>query len=192
AVPGQGTQLVVRSLKGTPLHTTFVAAPDPQLTPTIDVSGLRARDGQQVAGHAAVLIETEPSASSQRRWWVEERTGVLLRTELVVDGELVEASGFTEVSMLDEAFLSHPQTRTGTQAAAVLSTSRARSLHSHGWFCPDQVAGLSLIGARSDGAATPTRLSLTYSDAAQQITVLQQPGVLPRTLPGYQRDEETG
>ncbi len=192
AVPGQGTQLVVQSLKGTTIHTTFVAAPDPQLIPAAEVAGLHARDGQRVAGQRAVVIETDPTASTQRRWWVEERTGLLLRTELVVDGELVEASGFTELTMLDEAFLSHPQTRAGTRTAAVLSTSRARSLHSHGWFCPDRVAGLSLIGARSDGATAPSRLNLTYSNAAQQITVLQQPGTLPQSLPGYQRDQETG
>lgn len=193
AVPGQGTQLVVQSSKGTPIHTSFVAAPDPYLNPAVDVEGLQARDAQVVAGQPAVLIETDPDQTSQRRWWVEARTGLLLRTELTVDGDLVEASGFTELTLLDEAFLSHPQTRSGgARAAAVLSTSRARSLHSHGWFCPDRVAGLTLIGARSDGPNALTPLNLTYSDAAQQITVLQQAGSLPLSLPGYQRDQETG
>ncbi|HIT74580.1 MAG TPA: hypothetical protein IAA98_03255 [Candidatus Avipropionibacterium avicola] len=197
AVPGQGTQFEVRSMKGTTIQSSFVADAEGSnpdgWDPGARAVDLQATDGQRIAGRSAVLVQTDPTAASQRRWWLDEQTGLLLHTELRVDGTLVEASGFSELRLLEgEAFLSHLQPPLTSEASASLSTSRALSLHTHGWFCQDRLAGLSLSGARADGSASPTRLTLTYSDTAQQVTVLQQSGTLPKSLPGYVRDPETG
>jgi len=190
--PGQGTELRVRDGAGGEVSASFVAAGDrwdPHAVAEFagQVVGHR---GQVVVGRAAVVLQADGVGEVVRRWWLDETTGVLLRTETRVAGVLVEAAGYTDLDLAASApeFLSHLEPSLTRLAAEPMSTSAALSLDQHGWFCRQQVAGLDLVAARGDQQDQPDRLHLTYADAAQQVVVLQQPGSLPEHLPGFVHD----
>src|SRR5699024_3510634 len=191
--PGQGTQYTVHSDAGQQVAASFVA--DDRARPPADLAGLlpagaTARSGQQVAGREAVMVEASGTAELVRRWWLDRATGLLLRTETLVGGAVTSQAGFHDLHVGPEpTFLSHLQPQLGMSAAGLaMSNSHALSLQTHGWFCREDLAGLPLFAAHGDSMVTPQRLRLTYGDAAQQVTVLQEPGTLPETLPGFIHD----
>lgn len=195
--PGQGTQLRVLTRDGDEVATRFVPAEqdwNPHAVAAF-AGQVTARAGQSVAGRTAVLLEAAGAGDSIRRWWVDEATGVLLRSEVSVAGRVSEAAGYSSVTIdtAADAFLSHlAPPLNQTSATQSLSTSAALSLGNEGWFCRQRVAGLDLAAARGDSAGRPGRLHLTYADATQQVMVLQRPGVLPSSLPGFVFDPASG
>src|SRR5699024_10438453 len=134
----------------------------------------------------------EASGTSElvRRWWLDRATGLLLRTETVVGGTVTSQAGFRDLHVGPEpTFLSHLQPQLALSAAGLaMPNSRALSLQTHGWFCREDLAGLPLLAAHGDSAVAPQRLRLTYGDATQQVTVLQEPGTLPESVPGFVHD----
>lgn len=195
--PGQGTELHVADASGTEVAASFVPVGDgwdPHAVAAF-ATRVRALAGQSVAGRSAVVLQAEGAGQVVRRWWVDDSTGVLLRTETRVAGRLTETAGYSSVDLGPDrsGFLSHlAPSLNRTTAAQSLTTSAALSLDQHGWFCRQRVAGLDLVAARGGAGDRPDRLHLTYADATQQVVVLQQPGSLPRTMPGFVRDEAAG
>lgn len=193
ARPGQGTQLAVHGHDGRQVAASFVpdgASPPPVDLPALLDAGVTAHDGQRIAGRDAVVLEVSGQAGLDRRWWVDRDTGLLLRTETSIAGTVTAQAGYSQLHVGPEVtFLSHLQPQLGLSAAgAAMTNSHALSLQTHGWFCREDLAGLPLLAAHGDSTVAPQRLRLTYGDAAHQVTVLQEPGTLPETLPGFVRD----
>lgn len=193
--PGQGTQLTVHGTGDQQVAASFVpdgARPPDGATRDLLGAGLTAQDGQVIAGRDAVVLETTGEGDLVRRWWLDRDTGLLLRTESLVAGTVTSQAGYSKLHVGPEAtFLSHLQPQLGLSAAgATMTNSHALSLQTHGWFCREDLAGLPLRSAHGDSRVAPQRLRLTYGNATHQVTVLQQPGTLPETLPGFVRDPD--
>ncbi|MGD7705811.1 anti-sigma factor family protein [Microlunatus sp. Y2014] len=194
--PGQGIELDVRTVTGRSVMTRFVPTPAPHTRGDLDglAATLRARSGQVVAGRPAVLLETTGAHGVTARWWVDAATGLLLHTETATADGVVAAAGFSRLQIQPEpGFIPHLQPQLGVSAAtSSLSVSSAMALRTHGWYCNRSLAGLDLLSAHSDSAAAPGLLRLSYGDATQLVTVLQQPGQLSGPPPGFVRSGTDG
>ena len=152
--------------------------------------------GSRVAGRSATVVEAAPTStlvgrSPSARWWVDDATGLVLRYETYSGGrsEPVLAAGFQSIRFDGEAgILEHlpPRLAVATTTAS-RTVSSAASLTDEGWSAPRQLDGLSLIRVRSEEGSAGV-LHLVYSDGVRTMSVFQQRGRLPESLPGWRYD----
>jgi len=208
---GQGSHLGVFTSAGQPVRTGSSpgATPGSRMVDSelIALVGQRyqlsGRTGGTVAGRPASVVEARPLGSGlggpavdprradvgvTSRWWVDEATGLLLRLESYDGGgALVLAAGFTSVTIGRKDALVPGSPLTVPTTTASLTVSSAPALSAEGWFCPEKLAGLSLVRLRR-GEADAGMVHLLYSDGVQTVSVFEQRGRLPEALPGWQRD----
>jgi sigma-E factor negative regulatory protein RseB len=74
-----------------------------------------------------------------------------------------------------------------------LSRYELLALHTRGWHVPSQLpGGLSLFTGARTQAGTGTVLDLGYSDGLSVVSVFEQHGKLPATLPGWRKIKVNG
>ncbi len=144
---------------------------------------LRADGEGRVAGHEAriYLLQPRDDARFAQRWWVEARSGLLLRTEVIAaDGRVLESTAFGELTMGVQ-----PQPETVLRAMrrlegyrVVRPTHAAVDLGAEGWQLA-AVAGFDLVrGVRrsvgSPEAGEPV-LQAVFSDGLSHVSVFIEP-----------------
>ena len=160
-----------------------------------DLSGVR---GSQVAGRAATVVEArEHNAATDSavaaRWWVDDRSGLLLWQETYGDdGRLQSAVGFRDVTFGEAPFLSHLPQAAVPRTTTALTLAKTTDLAAQGWSPPDTLAGLPLVRLRCDRADNPQALHLMYSDGLSVVSVFEQRGGLDGRPSGSDWDAGVG
>lgn len=201
SVPRPGSTAMVRFVPA----TTSSRVVDQELLNVLTRSYvLSGWTGSSVMGRPATVVEAtsgaSPAGAPAARWWVDDATGTVLWQETYdASGAVDLASGFTQLSVTTEpVFIPHlaPRLATSTTTASV-TLSDVVDLTTRGWFCQDQLAGLSLVRLRSDEATDPDALHMVFSDGISTLSVFEQRGtlagppadsVLDENLQAYVRD----
>jgi hypothetical protein len=160
-------------------------------------------DGGTLLGRPVTMVQArrhQASASDApaARWWIDDRTGLVLRQQNYDHaGRLVLSAGFTELNI----GTARAGTGTGTDSGkgtgaagamtpaadrpltaplttAAFTTSSAGRLSSQGWFCHAELAGMSLIRLRADAPAEPGVLHMIYTDGLSTVSVFERRGTL--------------
>jgi anti-sigma factor RsiW len=151
--------------------------------------------GERIAGRPASVVEASRYGSAPAaRWWFDVATGLLLRLETYdATGAVTLATAFRSLDIGPRASPLPPSAQLVVPATtASLTTSHAGVLTAQGWPSPTNLAGLSLVRLRRGDAGAPKMVHLVYSDGVRTLSVFEQRGSLPKTLPGWRRDPELG
>lgn len=188
AEAGQGSQISVLGNTGSPVLSGFKPAAVSSRMADTEVWSLLERNyelagwrGAVVAGRHATMIEAVRGSSPASRWWVDDRTGVVLwQDSFGPGGRPVASAGFTAIRMQSPAALmTHlPAKLTVPVTSTTLTVSDVDRLTRIGWFGQRELSGMSLVRLRTDRASDPDAVHLTYSDGLNVVTVLQRRGCL--------------
>jgi hypothetical protein len=199
---GQGVQVKVVSQGGQQLLRGFAPATVSSRVVDGELLALLERNyvlvgarGSVVAGRAATMVAAYRGGAVQARWWLDDKTGVLLWQESYDANGAAELSfGFTSVAVTRKAgIIEHLPPRLAVPVTdAALSLSNAGQLGAAGWTCQPELAGLSLIRVRSDRVSDPSTLHLVYSDGVGTVSVFEQRGRLDEVPSGSQWDTASG
>ncbi len=189
--PGRGS--AVQDLSGVSEQSsaTAVDAADPDLLNLLVahydlvISGAGA-----CAGHTSVVVEARrPGQQGPRavagRFWVDHKTGLVLRRDLYdANGSVVRSAAYVTI---DTALPERPPVevadRSPSSAGAALSLSELLDLREDGWpVALSLPSGLDLFEARWQGSNSRQVLQTTYSDGLSTTSVFLQRGV-PATVP---------
>jgi hypothetical protein len=197
---GQGSQIKVLSLTGQQLLRGFTPAAlssrvvDDELLALLERNyTLTGTQGATVAGRSATVVAAWRFGEPAARWWLDDKTGIVLWQELYGRTGAVDLSvGFTSVSVSQTTeIMDHLPPRLVTPTTTTsLSVSSVTGLTAAGWSCPRDLAGMSLVRVRTDRAADPTVLHLVYSDGVAAVGVFEQHGRLERPPTGSQWDAD--
>ncbi|HLT61956.1 MAG TPA: zf-HC2 domain-containing protein [Microlunatus sp.] len=187
--PGRGGYVVVRGPDGRELTDGFL--PAPARTPVGDSDLFRllttryrltGAGSAEVVGRSAVMVDAVDFTTGRAaaRWWIDERTGLVLwQQRFAVDGSVLLSAGFTSVDVSNPRppdTDAPPLARPGEATALTLSS--ATMMADRGWSCHDRLAGLALVRLRSDGSDQPESLHMTYSDGLTTVAVFESRGRL--------------
>ncbi len=202
--PGQGSDVKVFNRNGKRVLNGFVPTISSSRMADGELLSLLLRNyvisgwtGARVAARPASVVQasaTDVGGSSHpvARWWIDDATGLVLRHETYdASGAVALAAGFTSVSVgRTPVFMDHlaPRLAVSTTTAS-LTLSNASDLTSRGWYCQDELAGLSLVRLRSDAAADPGVLHMVYSDGVSTLSVFEQRGRLSGPPTGSRWDD---
>ncbi|TDQ54746.1 sigma-E factor regulatory protein RseB domain-containing protein [Actinorugispora endophytica] len=159
---------------------------------------VRAEESEEVSDRTAVLVEARrDSGLTAARFWVDEETGLLLRSETYdLDGALTRSNVFLSVRFgVDD----EPVAPSGTAPGGMpwgneLDEADLAGLRSDGWPLPERLhQGFALVEARSTGSGEGRVAHLTYSDGICLVSVFVQHGSLGEgALSGLRAVEEDG
>lgn len=153
-------------------------------------------DGGTLLGRPVSLIEARTPGDRDSdipaaRWWIDDRTGLVLRQQNYDHtGRLVLSAGYTAIRTStgadDEdrsddpglAGLATEHSLTAPSTTAAFTTSSAGQLSDQGWFCHAELAGMSLVRLRADASAEPGVLHMVYTDGLSTVSVFERRGVL--------------
>jgi hypothetical protein len=196
---GQGVQVKVVGQRGRQLLRGFAPATvssrvvDGDLLALLESNyALVGARGSVVAGRAATMVAAYRDGAVQARWWLDDKTGVLLWQESYDANGAAELSfGFTSVAVSRKTgIIEHLPPRLAVPVTdAALSLSNAGQLRADGWTCQPYLAGLSLIRMRSDRVTDPATLHLVYSDGVNTVSVFEQRGRLDEIPNGSYWDQ---
>lgn len=148
------------------------------LSRNYDLGGAR---GAEAAGRPATLLQATRAGTLAARWWVDDRTGLVLWHERFDDGGALRTStGFTTFEPRDEPdLIQHlaPQEAVPT-TPVTLTLSHVAGLVDQGWACGPDLAGMTLTRLRADRASDPRAVLLVYSDGLDTVSVHEQRGRL--------------
>jgi negative regulator of sigma E activity len=147
------------------------------------------------AGRPASVVEVRRrgvDASLAGRFWVDQRTGLVLRREVFdTQGRTVRASAFGTVDTDAVPTMSGKLPPTSAKASGEsLSAGRLNAMRSTGWTAPDRLgADLELYDTRATGAGRNQTLHLSYSDGLSTLSLFEQPGRLDAAaVRGWRRE----
>jgi len=199
-VPGQGTLTRVRGSGAGAADASFTAGPaaDVVISPVggpVDLLAanytVRYGGAASVAGRSAKLVDMYGQARAlAARFWVDRRTGLLLRRELYDDdGRTVRASAFVQVRTGPRVVPSHLPPMAEPVVGQTLTAADVTALQRAGWSCPSSIAGeLSLYDTREVQTASGSALHMSYSDGLSTVSVFQQIGTIGAdAMAGYER-----
>jgi hypothetical protein len=152
---------------------------------------LTAASGAVVARRPATVIAAIRDGMVAARWWVDDATGIMLWQETYdAVGKVDLSYGFTSVAISRKTkIMDHvPGQLEVPTTTTPLTLTEAGRLATTGWACGRELAGLSMIRIRSDGASDPTALHLVYSDGVNTVTVFEQRGRLQSPPEGLRWD----
>jgi sigma-E factor negative regulatory protein RseB len=163
----------------------------------LDQYELQSGDDERVAGHDAqvVLFKPRDALRYPRRLWLERRTGLLLRSDLLNErGEVLESASFSElqinVRLSAQTLLQEMNRLDGYKVSKPVYLST--SLGSEGWTMQAPVAGFErlqvvrrpmapwIARAAASGAsetADATVIQAVYSDGLTHVSVFIEPFV---------------
>ena len=166
-----------------PLATT--AALDPRLPPLLAAAyDLQVTGPGRCTGRAArVVTAARPDGTLAGRFWLDQRSGLLLRRE-VFDGtgERVRSSAFVDLAVTDAgaAGAAAPGAPSAGGAAAFPQASTLRALREDGWRVPRTLPGGFRLFDTALRSPRPGRhvLHLAYSDGLSTVSLFAQQGRL--------------
>lgn len=180
-VAGEGSTLSVLDARGTEFVSWFV--------PTSGCCSSRSPSGwtfveyegrDQVAGRWARVIEArDVDDHLVSKWWVDTANGLVLWTERYdTFGEPTVISGFTDLE-LDHARLAPD----GIELSFINVPASVMSEPVQAWctglkYCPEKLAGMSLVAHSSSDADGRATMRLVYSDGFRSISVCWTDGLL--------------
>ncbi|MEY2873011.1 MAG: hypothetical protein RLZZ373_382 [Pseudomonadota bacterium] len=167
----------------------------------LDQYELQTGDDERVAGHAAQVVVFRPRDALRfpRRLWLERRTGLLLRSDLLNErGEVLESASFSDlqlnVKLSAQTLLQEMNRLDGYKVSKPVYT--ATSLDNEGWALHTPVPGFEtrqvvrrpmapwIARAAASGAAsagstgdTATMVQAVYSDGLTHVSVFIEPFV---------------
>lgn len=191
--PRSGTVTRVRGTATSPAGETF--APDSAGVPggaTSDygagVLGLLARNydvtlggHEQVAGRTARVVEAyRPAGALAARFWLDARTGLLLRREVFDrSGRTVRASAYVSLRLRRPDPGEHLPPMQPAPWRERVSGRQLAGLRADGWTCPQELPhNLSLYDARRFEDPQGPIVHLSYSDGLSTVSVFEQRGQL--------------
>ena len=188
AVSGQGSKISVLGAAGSPVLSGFKPAAVSSRMADTEVWSLLERNyeltgwrGAQVAGRQATMVEAVRGSKVASRWWVDDRSGVVLwQDSFDPEGSPVASAGFTTIRMESPSGPTTllPAKQTVPATSTTLTVSGVERLAEAGWFGKRELDGMSLVRLRTDRASDPDAVHLTYSDGLNVVTVLQRRGCL--------------
>ena len=188
AASGQGSQISVLGVDGTPVLSGFKPSAVSSRMADTEVWSLLERNyrltgwrGAAVAGRRATMIQAVGGTSLASRWWIDDRSGVVLwQDSFGPGGRPVASAGFTTIRMHSRNARSTPLPAKLTipVTSTTLTISSVERLAGAGWFGQQELNGMSLVRLRTDRASDPNAVHLTYSDGLNVVTVLQRRGCL--------------
>ena len=147
-----------------------------------------------VAGRAAQIVEVRRhDGSLAARFWLDTGTKLPLRRELLnASGQMFSEDTFLSLSVGSRQLHGMPaadaQPWTGRLTAGSLAALRAQ-----GWSLPATVpGGMALFTSTQMSTKSGKVVELSYSDGLSVISVFEQRGELPRTMPGWRRISARG
>lgn len=196
-LPGQGTAIRVRGSADGPASAMFSTAPGDigiqlgggpveLLASNFSVS---TAGKDKVTGRKTRVLEMVGDRDAvAARFWVDDRSGVLLRREVYdVSGRTIRASAFVQVRIGARVSPGHlPPVLLGAPAEE-LSASEVAAMRVSGCSCAALLADrLSLYRVRRVDTSTGTVLHLSYSDGLSTVSLFEQPGRVDETsMVGY-------
>jgi sigma-E factor negative regulatory protein RseB len=205
-VPGRGTAISVERTPGGPGGSVFASAGAPVVGlagPTARTLPLLGRNYDavvagtgRVAGRDARVVEAlRRDGSVAARFWLDRRTGLLLRRQVLDErGRTVRASAYVDVTVgEDDVALTHlPPVLPEPWTREVDDDTLVR-MRRDGWSCPHGLPErLTLYDARTqppdasgqDGSGPV--LHLSYSDGLSTVSLFQQRGHLDAPPAGFE------
>lgn len=180
-VAGEGSTLSVLDARGNEFVSWFV--------PTSGCCSSRGPSGwtfleyegrDQVAGRWTKVIEARDIDNHLvSKWWVDTANGLVLWTERYnTFGEPTVVSGFTELN-LDHARLAPGGIElTFMNVPATVQSEPVQEWCAGLTYCPEKLAGMSLVAHSSSEADGLTTMRLVYSDGFRSISVCWTDGLL--------------
>lgn len=173
-VPDMGVNLGVLDANGREFSSWFVPANSNEMTGVPASWQFSLYSGQnQVAGRWTHLLEaTDSTGTPVSRWWLDSDTGQSLWAERYdVFGAPVLVAGFVELD------LDHARLNVTDAELLFMHRASAASLNpERSWCeglerCPEEIAGLPLVGHTSSKVYGITTMRLIYSDGFRNISV---------------------
>ncbi len=198
--PGVGTRASVHATAAVPGRRIFAAEDGraPSLVPSAGTLRLLARNFElavprrdSVAGRSAHVVEARRGGGQvAARFWIDARTGLLLRNEVYDDRGLVRLVAFVDVRVTPGREVRETSPPAAQPEEHALGEVELARLRAEGWSCPTELPpALILVDARrlTDGSG-PT-LHLTYSDGLSTVSLFQQRGALDESgLTGFSEE----
>ncbi len=186
-LPGSGTLLQVEDDVDGSTAAGFAAGTDqPAISPSTILSllassyRLAVSGTDAVAGRATVVVTaSDEDGRPMARFWVDSRTGLLLRREAFdSSGQLERSAGFEQVSMTATRVQHLPPLLPAAHGPGLQQADLATWCQ-HGRSCPQQIGRLSLVDARPVEGTETSTLHLTYSDGVNAVSVFEEQGRMP-------------
>ena len=196
-LPGQGTSIRVRGSGGGPASAVFSTAsgdigiqlgggPVELLARNFSIS--TAGKGKVTGRKTRVLEMTGEGGVVAARFWVDDRSGVMLRREVYdASGRTVRASAFVQVRIGSRVSPGHLPPAMPQAPAEELGAREVADLRDSGCSCPALLVDrLALYQVRLVSTSTGTVLHLSYSDGLSTVSLFEQPGRVDETsMAGY-------
>jgi sigma-E factor negative regulatory protein RseB len=153
---------------------------------------------------AQVVEAWRADGSIAARFWLDDATKLPLEREVFdTAAHVIGQDVFIDVSFATPE--GSPQQAAAASASARVSTAQQApwtdplsrrqllALRSRGWLVPAALpGGLSLFTGAETQAGTGAVLDLGYSDGLSMVSVFEQRGKLPATLPGWRKTKTGG
>lgn len=204
-LPGRGTLVRLQGTPAAPEGQLFAApADDPGALGAAATPGgglgalsllarnfrLRVAGSATVAGRRATVVEAIHRTDGElaARFWVDRRTGLLLRREVLdQSGHIARASAFVELDIGPASAVRDFPPMLPPASAKRLTPAALAEVRGQGCTCPLELpGGLELYHARTLQDTAAEVLHLSYSDGLSSVSLFQQPGRLEGSgLVGY-------
>jgi len=150
---------------------------------------------------AQVVEAWRADGSIAARFWLDDATKLPLKREIFdTAAHVIGRDVFIDVSFANPGA---PQQAAPASARVSadpqgpwtdpLSRRQLLALRAHGWLVPSELpGGLSLFTGAETQAGTSAVLDLGYSDGLSVVSVFEQRGNLPATLPGWRKTKVGG
>lgn len=202
--PGQGTRLEVQRTTAAqggvidPRYPTSASGLTGYTEKMLDLlvrnhSVVEVGDSTACSRRARVVEARRPDGSVAGRFWIDRRSGLMLRREMIDQaGRTVSSTAFTDLRVARP----HVNWGAATTVAAPWGTrlggDQLAVLRSQGWAIPAVLPGnLTLYEARRDDSASVVHLG--YTDGLSVVSVFVQRGVLDeRRIGGFRKVSQKG
>ncbi len=137
---------------------------------------LRLAGRDRVAGRFTQVVIVKPKDQYRYgyRLWLEETTGLLLKSDLLdASGGVIEQVMFTSIKLLDESEVTHPPVEPAKpqpEAGTVASTEEGSGVEIDAWQVGQLASGFSLVDTHQAGPGRPVQ-RMTFSDGLASLSV---------------------
>ncbi len=192
--PEQGTSFVATSDENSSTATFITrgdaagdgaagAQPIDLLLGAYDVSVVGAAN---VDGRRATVVAASRDGGTVARFWIDDRTGLLLKRELWDDGQRIRVSTLSHLRTDEQGFMSHLPPELEAPPATRLSTQLAPTLTDQGWACPLQLPDDFQLTFLHHLDGQGDIVHAAYSDGLSTVAVFEERGRLDTSaLAGY-------
>ncbi len=199
-VPGQGTAIDVTGSGADtaafvhPNSHRVNAAARAALGILTDGYRLQVAGRGEVLGRQATVVAAAHAGQVRARFWLDDLTGLVLRRQLLDNGQVVRSSGFVNLVVARTGFLDHLPPLPPSLPGQSLPLQMAPALNDTGWACPEHlVDGFRLLSLRRVDTDRAHTVRAVYSDGLSNVSVFEEPGRLNTdALTGFARQQYDG